>query len=220
MRCSPQRRESRVAIVISSKGLRMKFIRHTALAAATAALGLTMLSTAAQAGNNYDWDRKSYTGAQCQPAFGNQSNDFTIYQGRLRNDAAGVRWVSCAITLDAEDTIDQADGYNTTTSAGGLQVRVWLDYSGVPSGVTSYTTNCTIAARDPDGLSLTETVGVTSAKTTTQQAVNFQPAAFTGTVAVGNDAAVQVSCLLPSKVALSTLKVYENGRTDEYSYTP
>lgn len=197
----------------------MKFIRHTALAAATAALGLTMLSSAANAGNNYDWDRKSYTGAQCQPAYGIQSNDFTIYQGRLRNDAAGVRWVSCAITLDAEDTIDQGD-VDTATADGGIQVRVWLDYSGVPDGVASYTTNCTIAARDPYGLSATQTLGVTSGKTSTQQSISFMPNSFTGVVAVGNDAAVQVSCLLPSKVALSAIKVYEYGRTDEYYYTP
>ena len=186
------------------------------MAAATTIVGLSMLSSAANAASNYGWDRKSYTGAQCQPAYGIQSNDFTIYQGRLRNDAAGQRWVSCAITFDAEDALDQADS-NSTTPAGGMTVRVWLDYSGVPSGAV--TTNCTIAARDPFGLSATQSSSVNSPATASQQSITFTPPGFTG-VDIGNDATVQVSCLLPSKVALASIKVYEDGHTDEYTYTP
>lgn len=195
----------------------MKIHSPSILAAATAVMALSMLSSAAHAASTYDWDRKSYTGAQCQPAYGIQSNDFTIYQGRLRNDAAGLRWVSCAITFDAEDGIDQADT-DLSTPAGGFSLRVWLDYSGVPAGAV--TTNCTIAARDPYGLSATESASASSGATASPVQINFAPSAFTGTVNIGNDATIQVSCLLPSKVAISAIKVYEDGRTDEYTYSP
>ncbi|HET6436120.1 MAG TPA: hypothetical protein VFG18_10525 [Xanthomonadaceae bacterium] len=196
----------------------MNVFRHPALlAAVTLALATTLFSGAVSAASNYGWDRKSYTGAQCQPAYGIQSGDFTIFQGRLRNDAAGLRWVSCAITFDAEDGLDQADTDNATV-AGAFEIRVWLDYSGI-TAPGSFKTSCTIAARGPYNTSVTETLDVTAPKTSTQQAITFVPSSLNG-YSIGNDVTIQASCLLPSKVALAGIKVYEYGRTDEYLYTP
>lgn len=198
-------------------GPSMKLFHCKSSAVVTTMLGLILLSGAATAAMNYDWDRKSYSGAQCQPAYGNQSADFTIFQGRLRNDAGGNRWVSCAITFDAEDTLDSADS-SLATPAGGFNLYVFLDYSGVPAG-PSFTTNCTLAGRDPSGVNLTQALSVASTKTTTQQSIYFTGVPLDG-LAIGDQATIQISCLLPSKIALTTVKVYELGRTDETYYTP
>lgn len=193
--------------------------RQTKVATATAAVvGLLLLSGTVSAAQVYDWDRKSYTGAQCQPVYGIHSSHFTIYQGRLRNDSDGNRWVSCAITFDAEDTLDSTDGYDTATADGGFNLRVYLDYSGVPAG-PSFTTNCTLAGRLPNGTSYLQTLGVTSTKTATTQNIYFSGVPLDG-LSIGSNGVIQLSCLLPTQVGLSAIKVYENGRTDINYYTP
>jgi hypothetical protein len=189
---------------------------HKIALATAAVLGLASVVNTAHAGWTYgSYDRKSYTGAQCQPAYGIHSPDFTIYKGGLRNDNASYRWVSCAITFDAEDALDSTDS-DGTTPAGYFELDVYLDYSGAAA---SYTTNCTLAGRTPFGTNLTQAGSVTSGATATAQSIYFSAAPLDG-LAIGNQATIQVSCLLPPKVALGTIKVYEAGRTDENFYTP
>lgn len=198
----------------------MKFISRNSVRTCVAALGLVAICAPAFAGDNWSfYDRKTYTGAQCQPANGAHAMDFTIFQGRMRNDNASARWSTCAITFDSENSIDQADG-SSTTAQGAIRVLAFLDYSAVPNvvGVT-YKTTCTLSGRGPYTASKTQTLSVTSGRTTTVQELDFQDAIWTG-LNIGNHESLQLSCQQPSKVALIGFKIYEEGETGHYYYTP
>lgn len=199
----------------------MKSISRTCLHTALVVIGLGAIGTAF-AGNNWaSYDRKTYTGAQCQPAYGIHSKDFTIVQGRLRNDNAAPRYTSCAITFDSEYSVDQTD-FDNTTADGAIEIRVYLDYSAVPDIVgTTYETSCTLAGRDLDGggATKTETLAVSSGRTSTPQTLIFEGATWTG-LSIGSNYSLQVSCLQPYNVALIGYKIYELGETGHYYYTP
>lgn len=199
----------------------MNFDSRKAVCSGVVLLGLAAVSAQVLAGNNWrSYDRKTYTGAQCQPAWGIHSKDFTIYQGKLRNENDAARWSSCAITFDSEFSIDQVDTNNTTAS-GKMRVLVMLDYSAVPNiPGTTYETSCTLSGRDLDGtLSKTQTLAVSAGRTNTVQTLDFQGSVWTG-LSIGANHSLQVSCLQPSKVALIGYKIYEYGETGHYYYTP
>lgn len=199
----------------------MNFHLSKSIYSGLALVALAAVSTPAFSGSNWTaWDRKTYTGAQCQPAYGIHSKDFTIFQGRLRNDNPAARWSSCAITLDSECSINQSDS-DITTCSGTLEVDVYLDYSAVPDVPgTTYETTCTLAGRALAGsLSKTETLAVSSGRTSTPQHLYFTGSVWTG-LSIGSQHSLQVSCLQPSKVALIGYKIYEAGQTGNYIYTP
>ena len=187
-----------------------------------APMALLIFSGSVMAGDFWNsYDRKVYTGAQCQPAWGNQSADFTIFAGTLRNMAAGNRWASCALTFDQEGTVSSADTDNTT-SAGALSVLVRLDYSAVAAG-PEFTTNCSVRSVEPSGTSTVVADSVTSTKTASSREVLFTTAemgAFDGSLSIGSHDSIQVSCLLPPAVAIEIVKIYEYGDTGAYRYIP
>jgi hypothetical protein len=63
---------------------------------------------------------------------------------------------------------------------------------------------------------------ISSPKTSVLQNITFdetENAVFDGN-SIGSGFTLQVSCRLPSKVALTSFKIYEYGGTGNYTYTP
>jgi hypothetical protein len=195
--------------------------RNSLIPTAVASLALVLAAGSVDAGSNWGtYDRKTYTGAQCQPATGSQSSDFVIFAGTLRNMSGGLRWASCAITFDQEGTVDSTDTDHTTT-AGALALRAYLDYSAVPAGI-DFTTDCTVRSLAPSGASTTVSKSTTAQKTAGTVSVIFSTAdlAPLDGMNIGNHVSLQMSCRLPAKAGIRIVKIYEYGQTGSYYYTP
>lgn len=181
-------------------------------------LALLCASALAEAGNNYDWDRKTMTGAQCQPSTGSQWGDFVVNPDGIRNIAAANRYISCTVPIDSETNIDQAD-FDLTTAAGRMDGYLKFDYSLVPATGT-YTTTCTLFNKHwtTNATTASTTVSVTSGRTTSIVSGFFAGTTFNGIGTLGG--AFAFNCRLPPQVKLVRIYWAESSKSDGYYYTP
>lgn len=190
------------------------------LAVAGGVVCAAALMADAMAASNYGVSRKIVTGAQCQPSNGSQWPDILINPEGIRNNHASQnRYVSCALVLDFDDSIDVSDS-DPTTAPGTFLIDLALDYSAVTSG--SPVTNCTLIRYDSDGTRTTQAFPPASAPpgTTGYVYTNLSsPAVADGTSPISADT-LSVNCRLPPKVRLMLVKTYEYADQGGYYYTP
>lgn len=190
------------------------------LAVASGVVCVAALMADAMAGNNYGTNRKIMSGAQCQPSNGSQWPDMLINPEGIRNNHASAnRYVSCALVLDYDSTID-VDDNSTETVSGTFHIDVALDYSAVTSG--SPTTNCTLIRYDSDGTRTTQALPpvAAAAGTTGYQFTSASNASIADGASPTSGDTLSVNCRLPPKVRLMLVKTYELSNTGGYYYTP
>lgn len=186
------------------------------LATLTTGALLTGTAVAGDYWNNYD--RMTISGAQCQPSDGQYWPEFWVNPEGIRNIGTATRYVSCALVLDAESNIAQADMDNAT-SAGRYEIAVTLDYRFL-AGSATVNTPCTVIRIASDG---TRTAGAFTVSGTAGDPTvltSVVPAVLEG-MSIGSSASsVSINCRLAPKVRLLTLKTYQYGSTNHYRYQP
>ena len=192
-------------------------ISHKSLVG-TSLLVLLSASGIVQAANNWDWDRKIMTGAQCQPSFGDQWPYFVVNVDGIRNISTVERFVSCTVPIDSETAINQAD-FDATTPAGRMDGTLRFDYSQVGATGT-FTTLCTLynKSNSTNATTATTTVSVTSGRTTTLLAGNFAGDSLNGIGTLSGT--FSFNCRLPPQAKLVSVYYAESSQTDGYTYTP
>jgi hypothetical protein len=181
---------------------------------------LTLAATSsAIAGTTYAPTVLGMAGSQCQPSNGSQWADFSINPDGLRNNSDQNRYISCTLLPNTLTGVDQADGDNTTP-AGQFIVYFSFDYSQVPTASLSYQTICTLFTKNiVSGAAASESINVSSIRTTTPVVTSAQPASFNGTDPnhYGN---FSFNCRLPPGVKLwGTLQV-DYGNQGGTVYVP
>lgn len=183
----------------------------------TALLGLCGANGVSMAaGPSWGADRHTISGAQCQPSNGYQWADFAVNPNGIRNLSTSNRYISCALPLDNESSVDQSD-FDGATPSGQYYLSMHFDYSQVPA-TGSFTTNCTFF-KTVAGVTTTTAFSVTSARTGTAYAYPGTVAAMNG-ASLGTFTTASFNCRLPAKVKLMTIYWHESSITDGYSYTP
>lgn len=191
-------------------------MKHLAVCVAAACAILGIQDVAAGTGDYYGGDAKTMSGAQCQPSWGNQWADFVVNPDGIRNISDQNRYISCTVTIDSENQIDQADS-GSSTEGGGLTMFLGFDYSQVPA-TGSYTTTCTLIKTGLHS-SASAALSVTSARTTNLVYSYSAADAFNG-LWVSNLETFSFNCRLPPKVKLKSVYWREDGTTDRYDYSP
>ena len=185
---------------------------------ATALLTLLGAATVAQATDNWTTNRKFMTGAQCQPSNGSQWADFIVNPDGIRNiNPSYARYVSCAIPLDADSDYNQAD-FSTSTSDGPITIELGFDYSQAKIGATVNTV-CTLFRRDFSGTIASDTMTVSSARSSSVVSTALAPAMMTGASPFNPDT-LSFNCKLNPNIKLLYIKYYEDENTGGYFYSP
>lgn len=197
----------------------MEFIMNSSKSLiATSVLTLLAGTNLAYAAASYGFDRKIFTGAQCQPAIGAQMSDFAVNVDGIRNLATTARYITCIIPIDTDATINQLDS-DSSTADGPFYLSMTFDYSQVPATGT-YTTDCTFVNRT------FSTQATTAFSVTSGRVLGSLVPTYPGNVAAADGVntftfnSYSFNCLLPSKVKLVHIYYSEETATDGYSYTP
>lgn len=158
-------------------------------------------------------DDKSWTGAACVPGAGITWGWMKILPSAIINDTDNARYIACSITVDAEQTWQNAENNGGTDSGLGYLA---LQFSFV--GAASATVTCTAQVVDFYTGTIIETVSGSVAGTAGDSTVFlYLPALYQGD---GNTAAVGFNCLLPSKVRLNVINLEEYADTHQPTVAP
>lgn len=188
----------------------------------TALLALLFANGTIQAGNNYAATESSFSGAQCQPVYGNQASFFETNPDGIRNVSTVNRYISCSGLSNWLSGTAQADD-DATTPTGQFFIWLSFDFSTVASSTTTYSAVCTISTRDlSSGVKQSTAVTISSKKIATpvlHNVASTQLSIFEGTSSDNWDV-WSFNCLLPPQVKFLGFIPVNYSSTGGYYYTP